>query len=84
MKLIIKDVVKKVNVSIFIVLCVINKCGYVYEDICLFIEKFIKDLGFVFNQLVRSLINCFFKIIVVIVLYIGLYFYGELLELIES
>lgn len=84
MKPTIKDVAKKSNVSISTVSRVINKRGYVHEDTRLLIEQSIKDLGFVPNQLARSLTNRSSKIIAVIVPHIGPYFYGELLESIES
>ncbi len=84
MKPTIKDVAKKANVSISTVSRVINQRGYVHEDTRLLIEKSIKELGFVPNQLARSLTNRSSKIIAVIVPHIGPYFYGELLEAIES
>lgn len=84
MKPTIKDVAKKANVSISTVSRVINKRGYVHEDTRMVIEKSIKELGFVPNQLARSLTNRSSKIIAVIVPHIGPYFYGELLEAIES
>ncbi len=84
MKPTIKDVANKANVSISTVSRVINKRGYVHEDTRMVIEKSIKELGFVPNQLARSLTNRSSKIIAVIVPHIGPYFYGELLEAIES
>lgn len=84
MKPTIKDVAKKANVSISTVSRVINKRGYVHEDTRKLIEKSIEELGFVPNQLARSLTNRSSKIIAVIVPHIGPYFYGELLEAIES
>ncbi|CDR30742.1 Degradation activator [Acholeplasma oculi] len=84
MKPTIKDVAKKANVSISTVSRVINQKGYVHEDTRVIIDKAIKDLGFVPNQLARSLTNRSSKIIAVIVPHIGPYFYGELLESIES
>src|SRR5690606_11642812 len=61
-----------------------NQKGYVHEDTKVIIDKAIKDLGFVPNQLARSLTNRSSKIIAVIVPHIRPYFYGELLESIES
>lgn len=84
MKPTIKDVAKKANVSISTVSRVINKRGYVHEDTRKIIEQSIQELGFVPNQLARSLTNRSSKIIAVIVPHIGPYFYGELLEAIES
>ncbi|HHX76148.1 MAG TPA: LacI family transcriptional regulator, partial [Acholeplasmataceae bacterium] len=57
MKPTIKDVAKKANVSISTVSRVINKRGYVHEDTRKLIEKSIAELGFVPNQLARSLTN---------------------------
>jgi LacI family transcriptional regulator len=80
----IKDVAKKANVSISTVSRVINRKGYVHEETKVLIEKTIAELGFVPNQLARSLTNRSSKIIAVIVPHIGPYFYGGLLEGIES
>jgi len=84
MKPTIKDVAKKANVSISTVSRVINQKGYVHEETKELIERTIKELGFVPNQLARSLTNRSSKIIAVIVPHIGPYFYGELLESIEA
>lgn len=84
MKPTIKDVAKKANVSISTVSRVINKKGYVHDETKVLIDKIIKELGFVPNQLARSLTNRSSKIIAVIVPHIGPYFYGELLESIEA
>ncbi|VEU82274.1 LacI family DNA-binding transcriptional regulator [Acholeplasma hippikon] len=84
MKPTIKDVAKKANVSISTVSRVINQKGYVHEETKVLIDKTIKELGFVPNQLARSLTNRSSKIIAVIVPHIGPYFYGQLLESIEA
>ncbi len=84
MKPTIRDVAKKANVSVSTVSRVINQKGYVHEDTKVLVEKIIKDLGFIPNQLARSLTNRSSKIIGVIVPHIGPSFYGELLEGIES
>ncbi|MBN2299803.1 MAG: LacI family DNA-binding transcriptional regulator [Acholeplasmataceae bacterium] len=84
MKPTIRDVAKKANVSVSTVSRVINQKGYVHEDTKVLIENIIKEIGFVPNQLARSLSNHSSKIIGVIVPHIGPSFYGELLEGIES
>jgi len=80
----IRDVAKKANVSVSTVSRVINQKGYVHEDTKVLVEKTIKDLGFIPNQLARSLTSRSSRIIGVIVPHIGPSFYGELLEGIES
>ena len=84
MKPTIRDVAKKANVSVSTVSRVINDKGYVHEDTKILVNKIIKELGFIPNQLARSLTNRSSKIIGVIVPHIGPSFYGELLEGIES
>lgn len=84
MKPTIRDVAKKANVSVSTVSRVINQKGYVHEETKVLVDKIIKDLGFIPNQLARSLTNRSSKIIGVIVPHIGPSFYGELLEGIES
>ncbi len=84
MKPTIRDVAKRANVSVSTVSRVINQKGYVHEETKDLVNKTIKDLGFIPNQLARSLTNRSSKIIGVIVPHIGPSFYGELLEGIES
>jgi len=84
MKPTIRDVAKKANVSVSTVSRVINQKGYVHEDTKVLVNNIIKELGFIPNQLARSLTNRSSKIIGVIVPHIGPSFYGELLEGIES
>lgn len=84
MKATIRDVAKKANVSVSTVSRVINQKGYVHEDTKIIVEKTIEELGFIPNQLARSLTSRSSKIIGVIVPHIGPSFYGELLEGIES
>ncbi|MBU1141776.1 MAG: LacI family transcriptional regulator [Firmicutes bacterium] len=84
MKPTIRDVAKKANVSVSTVSRVINQKGYVHEDTKVIVNKIIEDLGFIPNQLARSLTSRSSKIIGVIVPHIGPSFYGELLEGIES
>jgi DNA-binding LacI/PurR family transcriptional regulator len=84
MKPTIRDVAKKANVSVSTVSRVINQKGYVHEETKVLVNKIIAELGFIPNQLARSLTNRSSKIIGVIVPHIGPSFYGELLEGIES
>ncbi len=84
MKPTIRDVAKRANVSVSTVSRVINQKGYVHEETKDLVNKTIKELGFIPNQLARSLTNRSSKIIGVIVPHIGPSFYGELLEGIES
>jgi DNA-binding LacI/PurR family transcriptional regulator len=84
MKPTIRDVARKANVSVSTVSRVINQKGYVHEDTKIIVENTIKELGFIPNQLARSLTSRSSKIIGVIVPHIGPSFYGELLEGIES
>ncbi|MFA6800818.1 MAG: LacI family DNA-binding transcriptional regulator [Acholeplasmataceae bacterium] len=84
MKPTIRDVAKKANVSVSTVSRVINQKGYVHEDTKVLVNKIIEDLGFIPNQLARSLTTRSSKIVGVIVPHIGPSFYGELLEGIES
>ncbi len=84
MKPTIRDVAKKANVSVSTVSRVINQKGYVHEATKVLVEQTIKELGFIPNQLARSLTNRSSKIVGVIVPHIGPSFYGELLEGIES
>jgi LacI family transcriptional regulator len=84
MKPTIRDVARKANVSVSTVSRVINQKGYVHEDTKVLVDSIIADLGFIPNQLARSLTNRSSKIIGVIVPHIGPSFYGELLEGIES
>jgi LacI family transcriptional regulator len=84
MKSTIRDVAKKANVSVSTVSRVINQKGYVHEETKVLVNKIIEELGFIPNQLARSLTSRSSKIIGVIVPHIGPSFYGELLEGIES
>ncbi|MBE0701042.1 MAG: LacI family DNA-binding transcriptional regulator [Acholeplasmataceae bacterium] len=80
----IRDVAKKANVSVSTVSRVINQKGYVHEETKILVNNIIEELGFIPNQLARSLTNRSSRIIGVIVPHIGPSFYGELLEGIES
>ena len=84
MKPTIRDVAKKANVSVSTVSRVINQKGYVHEETKILVDQTIKELGFIPNQLARSLTSHSSKIVGVIVPHIGPSFYGELLEGIES
>jgi LacI family transcriptional regulator len=84
MKPTIRDVAKKANVSVSTVSRVINQKGYVHEDTKQLVESIILDMGFVPNQLARSLTSRSSKIVGVIVPHLTHPFYGSLLEGIES
>lgn len=84
MKITIRDVAKKANVSVATVSRVINNKGYVYEDTRNTVLKIIDELGFEPNQLARSLTNHRSKMIGVIVPHVGTTFYGQLIEGIEQ
>jgi len=84
MKITIRDVARKANVSVSTVSRVINQKGYVHEDTKKVVMETIAQLEFVPNQLARSLTNRSSRIVGVIVPHIGHSFYGELLEGIEA
>ncbi|MCK9233963.1 MAG: LacI family transcriptional regulator [Acholeplasmataceae bacterium] len=84
MKPTIRDVAKKANVSVSTVSRVINNKGYVHESTRKVVEKVIAELGFVPNQLARSLTTGSSRIIGVIIPHVGATFYGELIAGIES
>lgn len=84
MKPTIRDVAKMANVSVSTVSRVINGKGYVHKETEIAINEAIAKLGFVPNQLARSLTSRASKMIGVIVPHMGPFFYGELLEGIES
>lgn len=80
----IKDVAKRANVSVATVSRVINNTGYVNSETRAMVEVAIKDLGYVPNELARSLFSKRSNIIGLIVPHISTYFFGELIEAIES
>jgi DNA-binding LacI/PurR family transcriptional regulator len=80
----IKDVAKRANVSVATVSRVINNTGYVNVETRAMVEEAIKDLGYVPNELARSLFRKQSKIIGLIVPHISTYFFGELIEAIED
>ena len=84
MKITIRDVAKKANVSVATVSRVINNKGYVYEETRNTVMRIIDELGFEPNQLARSLTNHRSKMIGVIVPHVGTTFYGQLIEGIEQ
>ena len=84
LKITIRDVAKKANVSVATVSRVINNQGYVYEETRNTVMKIIDELGFEPNQLARSLTNHRSKMIGVIVPHVGTTFYGQLIEGIEQ
>lgn len=80
----IKDVAKRANVSVATVSRVINNTGYVNIETRHMVEKAIEDLGYVPNELARSLFRKKSNIIGLIVPHISTYFFGELIEAIED
>lgn len=80
----IKDVAKRSNVSVATVSRVINNTGYVNIETRKIVEQAIKDLGYVPNELARSLFRKKSNIIGLIVPHISTYFFGELIEAIED
>ncbi|MEA1974488.1 MAG: LacI family DNA-binding transcriptional regulator [Bacillota bacterium] len=84
MKITIKDVAKKANVSISTVSRVINKSKPVSEDIRERVEEVIKELNYEPNQIARSLVMKKTNLIGVIVPDISSFFIGEVLNAIEQ
>ena len=80
----IKDVAKKANVSVATVSRVINNTGYVNHETRKIVEDAIKELGYVPNELARSLFRKKSNIIGLIVPHISTYFFAELIESIED
>lgn len=80
----IKDVAKKANVSVATVSRVINNTGYVNHETRKIVEVAIAELGYVPNELARSLFRKRSDIIGLIVPHISTYFFGELIESIEG
>ena len=84
MKITIRDVAKKANVSVATVSRVINNKGYVFEETRATVMRVIDELGFEPNQLARSLTNHRSMMLGVIVPHVGTTFYGQLIEGIEQ
>lgn len=80
----IKDVAKKSNVSVATVSRVINNTGYVNHETRKIVESAIEELGYVPNELARSLFRKRSNIIGLIVPHISTYFFAELIESIED
>lgn len=80
----IKDVAKKANVSVATVSRVINNTGYVNHETRKIVEDAIHELGYVPNELARSLFRKKSNIIGLIVPHISTYFFAELIESIED
>lgn len=80
----IKDVAKKANVSVATVSRVINNTGYVNHETRKIVKVAIDELGYVPNELARSLFKKQSKIIGLIVPHISTYFFGELIESLED
>jgi len=80
----IKDVAKKANVSVATVSRVINNTGYVNSETRKMVEEVISTIGYVPNQLARSLYTKKSSIIGLIVPHISTYFFAELIESLED
>lgn len=80
----IKDVAKKANVSVATVSRVINNTGYVNHETRKIVETAIDELGYVPNELARSLFRKKSNIIGLIVPHISTYFFAELIEALEQ
>jgi DNA-binding LacI/PurR family transcriptional regulator len=80
----IKDVAKKANVSVATVSRVINNTGYVNIETKKIVQVAIEELGYVPNELARSLFRKRSNIIGLIVPHISTYFFAELIEAIED
>jgi len=80
----IKDVAKKANVSVATVSRVINNTGYVNQETRKMVLKVIEDLGYVPNELARSLFKKKSNIIGLVVPHIATFFFGELIESLED
>lgn len=80
----IKDVARKANVSVATVSRVINNTGYVNLETRKIVEDVISNIGYVPNQLARSLYTKKSNIIGLIVPQISSYFFAELIESLED
>jgi DNA-binding LacI/PurR family transcriptional regulator len=80
----IKDVAKKANVSVATVSRVINNTGYVNHETRKMVEDVIAAIGYVPNELARSLFTKKSNIIGLIVPHIKTYFFAELIESLED
>lgn len=80
----IKDVAKKANVSVATVSRVINNTGYVNHETRKIVQSAIEELGYVPNELARSLFRKRSNIIGLIVPHISTYFFSALIESIED
>jgi len=80
----IKDVAKQSNVSVATVSRVINNTGYVNQETRKIVEKVIKELNYVPNELARSLFRKKSNIMGLIVPHISTYFFAELIESLED
>lgn len=80
----IKDVAKRANVSVATVSRVINNKGYVNEETRMLVEKAIKELNYIPNEVARSLYKKVSKSIGVIFPHLSNPFYYYVLEGIEA
>lgn len=80
----IKDVAKRSNVSVATVSRVLNNSGYVNTETRKIVERAIVELGYIPNELARSLYRKQSKIIGMIVPHLSTYFFSGLIERIEE
>jgi DNA-binding LacI/PurR family transcriptional regulator len=84
MKVTIREIAKKANVSVATVSRAINNKGYVHEDTKKAIDSAVNELGYTPNQLARLLLKRQSGIIGVIIPHTISFFIGELIEGIEN
>ncbi len=80
----IKDVAKRANVSVATVSRVINNTGYVNVETRKLVEVAIDELGYVPNELARSLFLKKSNIIGLVVPHFSTYYFAELIQVLES
>lgn len=81
---IIKDVVKRANVFIIIVLYVINKICFVVEEMCNVVWVVIKELYYFFSVVVCSLKVNYIKFIGLLVISSEVVYFVEIIEVVEK
>lgn len=84
MKITIREIAKKANVSVATVSRAVNNKGYVHEETKKAIEKVVNEMGYTPNQLARLLLKRQSGIIGVIIPHTVSPFIGELIEGIEN
>jgi len=84
MKITIREIAKKANVSVATVSRAVNNKGYVHEETKRMIDKIVEEMGYTPNQLARLLLKRQSGIIGVIIPHTVSAFIGELIEGIEN